>query len=148
MSRTASFLLLGAKCSDSCLSAWKLARRGELRAQGGKTGLTCVQTKSSEVTDELLIQSGFNTFLFLTDSQLGERERLTPWHQRRPQLLRITLLLCYTCRFFFFCVWAVWARMLFMSPVKTRRRGRPVLILHFIEERIFSSKTALQERTT
>lgn len=55
-----------------CLPENWLSAAGQSENKEGKQA-TRVQTKPSEVTDELLIQSGFNTFLFLIDSQLGER---------------------------------------------------------------------------
>lgn len=78
-------------CLSLDLSAWKTqcSARRKKRRQRGKTGLSQVQTKPCEVTDELLIQLVGNTFRFfflntfhcLLLKSSSDRGRFTPWHQ-------------------------------------------------------------------
>lgn len=61
-----------------------------------------MQTKSSEVTDELLIHSAFNTFLFRTHSQLNSFRAPTPAtvaldYSSALLHMQISILLCLGC---------------------------------------------------
>lgn len=136
--------------SYSALNAWPHVCLPEnwlspttLENKGGKTGLSCVQTKSSEVTDELLIRSSFNTFLFLTDSQLGWPTTPTP----ATVALGYSSALLHMQNYILLCLGCLSQDAVHVAN-KNQKTGRPVLILSFTEEQVSSSKTALQERLT